>query len=284
MGNIPSGIDATNWHWPDDAELDQLKALGTRVLTGYISYDSSKDITAAQIKQAHAKGFGVLLNFESTADRALSGGSAGLTDGAYVRNRAHSLYGQVGHVPKSKLSIPYSVDFDTNPGQYPVIDAYLLGAQKGMTTEFVAGDYGEYDLIVHTAHAGTSHFEWQTYAWSQSKFASGIADYYQWRNSVTLKNGHGIVDFDQIIADGHSPFGAWWPPGSALDVPSIVPTPKPAPVPAPTSAPTTGDDLYDLSLLFTYGQQFGRWNAKQHPHLVAAVGKGLAAVVSKVKP
>jgi hypothetical protein len=50
MGNIPSGIDATNWHWPDDAELDQLKALGTRVLTGYISYDSSKDITAAQIK------------------------------------------------------------------------------------------------------------------------------------------------------------------------------------------------------------------------------------------
>jgi hypothetical protein len=242
MSNVASGIDVTAWHFPTITELNQLWDMGCRVVSGYISYDASKDLTAALVKTLHnyrrstaaTYGFGVLFNFESTANRALSGPAAGLADGTYARNRIHSLYSQCGYVPHNKLSVPFSVDFDTNPAQYPTIDGYLRSAQSGLTAEFAAGAYGEYDLIVHTARAGTSHFEWQTYAWSQGKFAAGIADYYQWRNSVTLNQGRGIVDLDQMISDGHSPFGAWWGPTHPLNHPASTQPP----VKPPTAAPT----------------------------------------------
>lgn len=292
MANQPTGIDVTAWHFPTKPELDQLWDMGVRVVASYISYDASKDLTAAMIRELHSYrrnskasyGFGVLLNFESTASRALSGPTGGVTDGTYVRNRYHLLYQQTGYVPKNKQTPPFSVDFDTNPGQYATIDSYLAGAQRGLTTEFAAGVYGEYDLIVHTAHAGTSHFEWQTYAWSQGRFASGIADYYQWRNGVTLKQGRGIVDLDQMIADGHSPFGAWWPPTHPLNHPASSPAPPPHPAPANPSAAfdyPPGDHAawFAAQLLrgALVGGDYPPATNDMFPNLVQPEGKGLVA-------
>lgn len=292
MANVASGIDVTAWHFPDKAELDQLWDMGVRVVSGYISYDASKDLAAQHIKTLHGYrrnaaatyGFAVLFNFESTADRALSGPAGGSADGTYARNRIHALYHAAGYVPRSKLTVPFSVDFDTTPAQYPVIDGYLYAAQGGLTSEFTAGDYGEYDLILHTAAVGSSHFEWQCFAWSNGRFASGVADYYQWKNGVTLKDKRGIVDLDQVIADGHSPVGAWWPPGHPLDVPNIHPGPPKPPVAYQYPPGDAGQALYAaVQLLRSALLGQAPTNPALAAHFAPLVGLNLASRLAAVE-
>lgn len=213
MANIASGLDAA-WEFPSKSGLEQWKAAGGVVVSSYLSYDASKDWTPDRIKLVHSLDLGAEMNFEYYAQRALEGHDAGLADGKKARSEIHALYSGVGYKPKSRLMVPASVDFDTTPSEYDAIDAYLKGFQKGLTTEFGAGDYGEYDLVIHTAKAGTSHMEWQTYAWSNGKFAAGVADFYQWRNSQHV--GGASVDFDQVI--NAAKMGAWWPPNHPLNV------------------------------------------------------------------
>lgn len=239
--NVATGFDSA-WDWPSAAALRAwVKAHGPNpVVSGYLGPDSTKNWTPARLKQVHGLGAGAEMNFEWYSNRALEGYNAGVTDGRMAGAQVRALAKAVGYSAGTRIIVTFSVDFDTNPGQYPAIDAYLRGAQAGLGGLADAGDYGEYDLVMHTAKVGTSHAEWQTYAWSQGQFAAGIADFYQWQNSMTL--GGASVDFDQVI--DAAKLGAWWPPSHPLN----KPTPSPKPVPAPTPVPVVEDQMILVSV------------------------------------
>src|SRR5439155_8025421 len=88
-------------------------------------------------------------------------------------------------------------DFDSNPGQYPVIDAYASNYKSQVNPSgFGAGGYGEADLIEHLHAKGFTESEWQTYAWSGGRLSSE-ADFYQYMNGQTFAGAS--VDFNKIL-------------------------------------------------------------------------------------
>jgi hypothetical protein len=154
--NVISGLDAA-WAFPGRAGLVAFKAQGGKVVAGYLSYDPSKDWTAARLTMVHGLGLGALMNFEHTANRALSGHAAGVADGEHSWDEIAGLIRAVGYAPKNHLHIYASADFDAQPSQYPAIDAYLRGFAVGLLNRHANADqavYGSYTLVVHTATAG----------------------------------------------------------------------------------------------------------------------------------
>jgi len=212
----PDGLDQS-WGFADPQTCANH---GIKVVSMYLSSDPSKNATAAKIKAYHrAKsplvpyGVGVWLNWEEFAGAPLQGQGIGVQHGYAAAQQVKTLIQQVGYAPKGRVIIPASYDFDSNPGQYPVIDAYARGFKSQVNPQgFGAGGYGEADLIEHLHADGLTEAEWQTYAWSGGRLSSE-ADFYQYMNGQTFAGAS--VDFNRVI---HGPqMGAWWPPGHPLD-------------------------------------------------------------------
>jgi hypothetical protein len=214
--SAPDGLDQS-WSVADPQTCANH---GIKVVSMYLSPDPSKNATAAKIRAYHqAKsplvpyGVGVWLNWEAYAGAALGGASVGAQHGYAAAQQVKILIQQTGYAPKGRVVIPASYDFDSNPGQYPVIDAYASNFKAQVNPQgFGAGCYGEADLIEHLHAAGLTEAEWQTYAWSGGRLSSE-ADFYQYMNGQTFAGAS--VDFNRVI---HGPqMGAWWPPGHPLD-------------------------------------------------------------------
>jgi hypothetical protein len=206
---MPGGIDQS-WGFADP---DAAKAAGVQAVMMYLSPDPSKNATPAKIKAYHKRGIGVWLGWESTADRALSGCAAGTYDARQSVAQMEALYKAVGYAPNNMIEIYFAVDFDTNPSQYPAIDAYLHCAEVVLHSNgYGNAVYGEYDLVEHTMGKNETDAAWQAYAWSSGRISNKIA-VYQYLNGQTL--GGASVDFDRII--DLAKLGAWWPPGHPLD-------------------------------------------------------------------
>lgn len=202
---MPDGIDQS-WGFADPKAA---KAAGVKVVSEYLSNDSSKNITAADVKAYHGVGIGMLLNWESDAGRPLLGGAAGRADATTACAQALALFKAVGYKPDYQLTIYFSCDRDVNSSQYPAIEAYY--EQAGAVCHangFGVGVYGEADLVTHLSAKNITDSEWQTYAWSGG-VVSSAADFYQYQNGQTL--GGASVDFDKIIHSDQ--LGAWWPQG-----------------------------------------------------------------------
>lgn len=208
------------------------KAAGIKVIVGYLSYDPSKNWTAAQIRAYHAHGIGVLLNWESLPGRPLEGAAAGQADAAEAVAQARALVAQVG-APSGRIAIVFSCDRDVSATQWPAIDAYYRATKQVVNAAgFANGVYGEVSLIDHLHDAGLTEVEWQTLAWSYGNI-SDQADLYQQSINNTLAGTS--VDFDQIRHA--ATLGAWWPPGSAeSSLGGGVPL-------QPPSVPVPGDDM-----------------------------------------
>lgn len=205
---------------------DYAAAHGIRLVCDYLSHDPGKDWNAAQIKAYHQAGVGIVFLWETSANRALSGYSGGFADGSDAAGHAQTLINQVGYKPSSAVSIIAAIDFDTTSGQYPVITAYMQGFKVGLAGRFLAGAYGEADIL--DALGTVIDVGFQTYAWSRGRI-SARADLYQYLNGQTLDGA--VVDFDRIIdAAG---VGAWWPPG-------LSPSGGGTPI---TNDPTEDDDM-----------------------------------------
>jgi hypothetical protein len=186
----------------------QAAAAGIKLICSYLSNDPSKNWTPAEIRSYHAVGIGCEMNWEGFAAEAKGGATAGAVNATTAVRLADALVAGVGYKSPTKLGIAYSVDFDTTPGDYAVIDAYFRAIRTVHGGRYLVGAYGEADLIDHLFAAGLIDFGWQTYAWSGGRL-SNLADLYQYSNNQSL--GGAAVDFNRIIDS--AALGAWWAPG-----------------------------------------------------------------------
>lgn len=196
--------DAVDYSFGRPTSPAALKAQGVKLVMRYLSPPpNAKNLSAAEAKGLLAAGLGILLGWETNADRALTGRNGGRTDGKAAANLAQSLGAPLG------LTIYYAVDFDTNrnsPNQWAVIAEYFRGC--GEDKRYKVGVYGEADILEYLHGLGVVTSEWQTYAWSGGRLSSE-ADLYQYLNGQHMAGA--TVDYDRIIhADK---LGAWWPGG-----------------------------------------------------------------------
>lgn len=205
-------VDGIDQAW-GMADPKAAKAAGIKVVSMYLSNDTSKNVTAAKVKAYHAQGIGVLLNWESDPGRPLLGAQAGKVDASTAVAQAQALIRAVGYAPKNKLSIVFSCDRDITSANYADIDAYYAQTKAIVgKAGFVNGCYGEADLVEHLHAKGLTAMEWQTLAWSGGRI-SAEADFYQ--SSINNTLGGASVDDDEIKHINQ--LGAWWPSASALN-------------------------------------------------------------------
>ncbi|MEW9698030.1 DUF1906 domain-containing protein [Paenibacillus sp. SI8] len=182
----------------------------------YLVPSGAKALTKQEAELISDAGLQILSVYETTANRALGGRSAGLADGAAALQVAAA----VGQPPGS--CIYFAVDFDATSAQLPTVIAYIQAASEA-TPGYTTGVYGSYQVMeaVHAA-AACSRF-WQTYAWSRGD-KSTFLHVYQFQNDETI---HGIgVDYNEAYGNE----GFWntfdvpvSPPLSPEDANKIIP-------------------------------------------------------------
>jgi hypothetical protein len=161
----------------------------------YLVPSGFKALTKGEADLISNAGLQIVSVFETTANRALGGRNAGLTDGATALQVARNLGQPAGSC------IYFTVDFEASSEQMPTIIAYIQAASEA-TPEYTTGVYGSYAVMEAVQQAGVcSHF-WQTYAWSGGKKSTFI-HIYQYFNDVTE---HGI-DIDHDESYGNE---GWW--------------------------------------------------------------------------
>lgn len=206
----PTGLDQS-WSVTDAGAAQRA---GVKVISQYLSWDPSKNITANKVRAYHAHGIASLINWEAMAGAPLNGAAQGRADAVEAVRQLRALIDDVGYAPSNRLAIYFSCDRDVSSEQIagPVAAYYRAAGEVCHAAGFGVGAYGEADVVDYLAAHGITDSEWQTYAWSGGRL-SAVADFYQYLNGQTL--GGASVDFDRII---HAEtLGAWWPHDSALD-------------------------------------------------------------------
>ncbi|MDR6883005.1 DUF1906 domain-containing protein [Bacillus sp. 3255] len=154
-----------------------------------------KAMTKAESRLINQAGIDIISVFETTANRALGGRTAGLNDGYTAVEVAK----QVGQPEGS--TIYTAVDFDVTAAQMPIVLEYIKGFSEA-TPRYNTGVYGSYTVInAAMAERVCSRF-WQTYAWSRGKKANKI-HIYQYKNDIT-ENGIGVD-----LNEGYEGLGSW---------------------------------------------------------------------------
>jgi hypothetical protein len=184
-----------------------LKNAGVKFICRYLSpFGNSKNISASEAKAALSAGIAVVLVWETTADRMLSGSAAGASDARAASAMASSL-GMAG------IPLYFACDFDSTAGQQTAINAYLDGVASAIGRSRT-GIYGGYWPVKRALDAGKAAYAWQTYAWSGGNWDSR-AHIQQYQNGVRVA---GIdVDLDRSMK---TDFGQWPRPGN---VPPVKP-------------------------------------------------------------
>lgn len=182
------GVDYTS------ADAACLKQHGVRFVCRYIAppghvYDW-KRITSQEVDKIRKLGLGLVLVFESSASRALTGYNGGLADGQVARDTVIRL----GVRPDAVVY--FAVDFDAAESQQALIDRYLQGAAKGLGNANRVGVYAGFHVVKRCLNHGVARYAWQTYAWSGG----------QWDPRAQLQqysNGHRLcgasVDYDRAV-------------------------------------------------------------------------------------
>lgn len=224
--------DAVDYSFGRPTSPAALKAQGIKLVMRYLSPPpNAKNLTKAEAQGLLGAGLGILLGWETNANRALTGRAGGRADGHAAANLAESLGAPRG------LTIYYAVDFDTDrnqPNQWAVIAEYFRGVDE--ETRYKVGVYGEADILEYLHGLGVVTSEWQTYAWSGGRLSSE-ADLYQYLNGQHMAGA--TVDLDRIIhADK---LGAWWPGGV---IPQSLP---PSPITPPHAQSPEGLFMPDLT-------------------------------------
>lgn len=164
----------------------------------------SKALTANEAKILRENGLGILLIWETYANRARDGAAAGRTDGATAAILA-SQYG----VPNN-CTIYFAVDYDAPKSDYQAIEQYLCAA-KAACAPYRCGVYGKADLI----NSVKADCYMQCVAWSYGAVSPKNNVYqYEWQggaNAKALANKVGFaVDLDSC--ENLESAGIWLPP------------------------------------------------------------------------
>jgi peptidoglycan hydrolase-like protein with peptidoglycan-binding domain len=204
-------MEGVDYAW-DRPNLDQLWAAGKRFVFRYLAYDNTggygangKVLRAPERAALHAKGFGIVLNWEQAAGDMLKGYDKGAQHAREALRQANAL-GAPGDAP-----IYFSCDVDTNSSGRTAVAEYLraCGDVLGLARVGVYGEADVIDAMVPTR----AKWGWQTYAWSGGQ-TSEKAHVKQYKNGVTVAG----ADCDLNVSL-KSEWGVWWP--SAVAPPTV---------------------------------------------------------------
>lgn len=231
-----TGVDYS-WARPGGAALH---ASGYGFAARYLSHDPGKNISAAEANDLRNNGVDVVLVWESTATRALSGHDAGVQD-------AQAAVAQLADCgAPANMPIYFAVDFDANPAQQANIDDYLRGAGSVIGVDRV-GVYGGFYIVERCHDNGTAKWFWQTLAWSGGQQFAGNHIYQDGRTDF-----NGGCDIDEARQDN---YGQWSKAGAGQPVPAPTPTPAPAPA-GGTYTVVAGDTLSGIAARYGTTYQY----------------------------
>ncbi len=182
-----------------------IKAAGFQFAARYLSRHSPKGLTAPERDDLFNNGVGIVLVWETYAQRANEGRSAGQADGDEALALAKGL-----SVPDG-TPIYFAVDWDATAAQQANVDEYLRGAAATLGAARV-GVYGGYRVCARCKENGSAAWFWQTYAWSGGQWLPE-AHIRQVANEQFL-NGCSI-DHDEA-----------WQPAFGLWTPTPLPSPQ----------------------------------------------------------
>lgn len=180
MGDF--GIDFA-WGRPS---VPALHANGVRFVGRYFSYDAGKNIDRAEYEHYRSEGIGVVVAWETLANRATAGFSAGFSDAIAARQQRKAC-----GMPESQ-PIYLAVDFDA---EGPEVYHYFQGAKSVLGNS--TGAYGGYRVVKYLFDNNVIAHAWQTYAWSGGLWDRRAA-VRQYSNDHTL--GGVSCDYDVAIA------------------------------------------------------------------------------------
>ena len=192
MTAIP-GVDYA-WSHPGGSALQKA---GKKFACRYLSADASKNLTRAEADDLAAHDVWSVVVWETSANRALGGKTAGVSDAQRAAAQATA-----AGMPSSR-PIYFAVDFDATEGQQAAINAYLDGAASVIGLDRV-GIYGGYYPVKRALDAGKARWAWQTIAWSGG----------QWDSRAVIRQGAQITingvscDLNTAVADD---YGQWMP-------------------------------------------------------------------------
>lgn len=238
-----AGVDYSSGH-PGGAAL---KAAGITFAARYVSHTASKNISLAEATDLAAHGVATVVVWETTANRALGGRTAGLTD-VYDAVAQATAAGMPADRP-----IYFAVDFGPTAAQMPAVLAYLDGAASVLGPARI-GVYGGYATVKAALDGGHAAWAWQTAAWSGGQWDLR-AVLRQFASTVTI---HGVsCDLNTATA---ADYGQWTPgqspleddvPLTAADIELLLDT--------PIDDPTTSDNSKTTirGMLWTAGRDAG---------------------------
>jgi hypothetical protein len=187
------GID---YAWHHEVDAGAFLRSGVTFVVRYLSNDASKSLGAAEARLLCAAGLDLVVVWESSARRALTGRAAGAADARRAAAQAHAC-GMPARRP-----VYFAADFDASDAELPRVAEYLRGAAVAIGAARI-GVYGGYRVVNHCLDARVARFAWQTSAWSNGR-RDARAQLYQ--------HGYGAVvggiacDRDTAYA---ADFGQW---------------------------------------------------------------------------
>jgi hypothetical protein len=187
------GLDYA-WSKPSIAALHQA---GAKFACRYLSHDATgKSLTRSEANALTAAGIWIVVVWETTANRALSGQAGGVADA-----RAANAQAQACGMPEDR-PVYFAVDWDASGAQQAQINAYLNGASSVLGLDRV-GMYGGVGPIRRAFDAEMIRWGWQTYAWSGGQW-DARAQLQQYKNGVNV--GGADCDYDRAVVDD---YGQW---------------------------------------------------------------------------
>lgn len=170
-----------------------------------------KNLTTAEVMALHDAGLAIVLIWETSADRALGGATAGVVDGTRAREMAAALGAPAG------TAIYLTADFGEVVMQDAVVLGYFAAAKRVFADQARTGIYAEGAVCQAALDQGIADFTWlaggRKMRGTQAFMDSGRATIVQ---DVGDLQGLDLgIDIDSDVAiDGD--IGAWMPAASPI--------------------------------------------------------------------
>lgn len=186
------GIDYA-WGRPGGKNI---KDAGFDFVCRYLSNNPNKNLTIQEVQDFHENGLKIVVVWETTELRPLSGFNGGVVDA----KRADELSLTLGWILYK--CIYFACDYDFNASNEVSIKDYFKGISSIIHRSRV-GVYGEHDVIKYLLDERLCTYAWQTTAWSKGKLD----------HRANIKQTPKTVIINKIICDYNESltqdFGQW---------------------------------------------------------------------------
>lgn len=155
------GIDFSLWRPPSP---QWVRDQGYGFVCRYLSFGAQQKVIGETELQGYlAAGLDVVLVWEYGAQDMLGGWTAGTGD-------AQGALAQAQRLGVWPCPIYFAADWDVQPSEYPLVDAYLKAAALKLGNTERVGIYGGFPIVSHVLDGGFARYAWQTYAWSNGEW------------------------------------------------------------------------------------------------------------------